>query len=66
MIKLNEEYRAASKAFKKKFGYGVPLRMIPPNVDNNELLKNIYHCIDCGEDTLLQSFDVHVDINDLI
>lgn len=61
MIKLTDEYRALSKNFKKCFGYGVPLSMIPQTADMNELVKNIEECIANNKDNLLEKYNISND-----
>ena len=66
MIQLTDEYRAIAKEYKKKFGYGVPLSMIPPTTETSDLIKNIEKCIEDNLDTLLEIYDVRVEEGDLI
>ena len=66
MIELTEEYRAVAKEFRKKFGYGVPLSMIPPTTDTADLIMQIKECIANNEDNLLQRYNVTVSEGDLI
>ncbi len=65
MIELTEEYRAIAKEFKKKFGYGVPLSMIPPTTDTSDLILQIEECISNGVDDLLQRYNVSLEEGDL-
>ena len=39
MIELTEEYKAIAKEYRKVFGYGVPLSMIPPTAETEEKSK---------------------------
>lgn len=41
MIKITDEYREVAKEYRKMFGYGVPLSMIPPTVDIDEFIKRV-------------------------
>lgn len=66
MIQLTDEYREAAKKYKKTFGYGVPLSMIPPIVETKDLIKSIEECIESGEDRLLEIYKVDVNEGDLI
>ena len=58
MIIPNDEYRTAAKRFKKQFGYGVPLDMIPMTADMNELIRNIEACVANQRDDLLSRYGV--------
>lgn len=58
MIELTDEYREAAKEFKKTFGYGVPLSMIPPTVTTNELISRIKECISTKKDDLLSDYQL--------
>lgn len=58
MIIPNDEYRAVAKHFKKQFGYGVPLDMIPMTADMNELIRNIEECVTNAHDDLLSRYGV--------
>lgn len=61
MIKLTDDYRAAARAFKKLFGYGVPLRMIPPTETTEGLVKNIHRCLDLRKDVLREIYHIRDD-----
>lgn len=58
MIELTDEYREAAKKYKKKFGYGVPLSMIPPTVSTEDLIVNLNQCVETGVDDLLERYYV--------
>lgn len=58
MIEITDEYRAVAKQFKKVFGYGIPLSMIPPTVNMVDLINNIKECVETRNDDLLQRFGV--------
>lgn len=58
MIEITEEYLQVAKEFKKKFGYGVPLSMIPPVSDTPTLIINIKECIENNKDDLLKRYNV--------
>jgi hypothetical protein len=66
MIQLSEEYKVIAKEYKKKFGYGVPLRMIPPTTETGDLILKIKECIDSGEDKLLEMYGVSLQEADLV
>lgn len=66
MIEFNNEYKEASKKFRKVFGYSVPTSMIPPTTDNATLIKYIEECISEGKDTLLEKYGVEIDEEMLI
>lgn len=66
MIELTDEYRAAAKAFKEKFGQGVPLAMIPPTTNTFDLIEKIRKCIETGNDTLLEQYGVVIKEGDLV
>ena len=59
MIQITDEYIAIAKEFKKVFGYGVPLAMIPPTADMDEFIRNVRKCIDEKKDDLLEQYHVH-------
>lgn len=65
MIELTEEYKAIAKEFRKTFGYGVPLSMIPPTTETSDLILQIKGCIDSGKDDLLQRYNVSLEDGDL-
>lgn len=58
MFEYTNEYKEISKQFRKTFGYGVPLSMIPSTVIMSDLIENIQKCIDNKEDNLLEMFGV--------
>ena len=66
MIELTEKYRAAAKTYRKAFGYGVPLSMIPPTVETDDLIRQIEDCVERQTDDLLTHYDVEVHAEDLI
>lgn len=66
MIQLNDELKEISKQFRKKFGYSVPMAMIPPTTDNVTLVKYIKECIENNKDDLLEKFGVRVNDKSLI
>lgn len=66
MIELTDEYKKIAMEYKKKFGYGVPLRMIPPTAATSDLIAKIKECIDSGEDNLLSLYGVSIEETDLI
>jgi len=66
MIELTEEYRSAAKEFRKSFGYGVPLSMIPPVTETLDLIKNLKECIANNKDDLLERYSVTVGESDFI
>lgn len=65
MIELTEEYRVAAKEYRKKFGYGVPLSMIPPTVNTSDLIQQIRECIEKGKDTLLEHYKIVINEEEL-
>lgn len=65
MIQITDEYKLAAKAFRTAFGYGVPLAMVPPRTDTDELIKLIGECIDEGSDNLLERLGVIRDFDSL-
>ena len=66
MITLTDEYKAVAKEYKKIFGYGVPLRMIPPTTDTNDLISKIKDCINSGKDNLLEAYGISLEETDLV
>lgn len=60
MIETTDEYRIAARAFKKKFGYGVPLSMIPDSADTMDLIDKLYKCIADGNDNLMELYGVEI------
>lgn len=66
MIELTDEYRAIAKQFRKKFGYGVPLSMIPPVAETFDLISKIRECIESEKDDLLERYNVEVTEGDLL
>lgn len=66
MIKITEEYLDAAKLFKRTFNYGVPLCMLPRDIDTEELIRNIMLCIDRNEDTLLSIYGVNIGRDELV
>lgn len=60
-MQITDEYRAAAKRFRERFGYGVPLRMIPQTADVRDVIKKINECIENGKDDLLAGFGVTED-----
>jgi len=52
MIQLTDEYRKYSNEFKKIFGYGVPLAMIPRKETTENLIENLVKCIEEKKDIL--------------
>lgn len=65
MIQLTDEYRAIAKEYKKTFGYGVPLSMIPPTTEMPDLIANIEKCIAEKKDNLLEIYGVEISEGDL-
>lgn len=59
MVQLTEEYMNISREFRKTFGYGVPLSVIPPTVGTDDLIEKIKECIDKKEDKLLEIYGIH-------
>lgn len=66
MIELTNEYREIAKCYKKMFGYGVPLSMIPPITEMTDLIAKIQECLDEEADTLLEKLGVKIDAHDLL
>lgn len=66
MIELTDEYRAIAKEYKKAFGYGVPLAMIPPTTETADLIAKIKECISDNKDDLLEKYGVVINEGDLI
>lgn len=66
MIQLTDEYRAIAKEYKKTFGYGVPLSMIPPTTEMPDLVANIEKCIENKSDNLLEIYGVKINEGDLL
>lgn len=58
MIELTDEYRESARKFRKNFGYGVPLKMIPSKTDTQELIKLIDLCVVNNKDDLLEKLGV--------
>lgn len=65
MIQITDEYRAIAKEYKKEFGYGVPLSMIPPTTEMSDLIANIKKCITEKNDNLLELYGVKMSEGDL-
>ena len=65
MIQITDEYREVAKRYKKEFGYGVPLSMIPPTTEMPDLISNIEKCIAEKKDSLLEMYGVKVNEGDL-
>jgi len=65
MIKITDEYREVAKEYRKMFGYGVPLSMIPPTVDMPDLLSKIKRCISENKDTLLEMYGIKINDGEL-
>lgn len=61
MIEITNEYKIVAKEYKKKFGYGVPLCMIPPTANMSDLIYNIKECIGTGIDDLLERYNVKIE-----
>lgn len=66
MIVPNDEYRAVARRFKKLFGYGVPLDMLPMTADMDELIRNIEDCIARQTDDLLPRYGVDTSRTDIL
>lgn len=66
MIQLTDEYRAVAKEYKKAFGYGVPLSMIPPTTQTADLINKIKECVADGKDTLLEKYGVNINEGDIL
>lgn len=66
MIELTEKYRAIAKEYRKAFGYGVPLSMIPPTVEIDDLISQIKDCVERGKDDLLTHYGVEIKEGDLV
>ena len=66
MIQFNDELKEASKQFRKKFGYSVPMAMIPPTTDNATLIRYLEECIETKKDDLLERFNVEVNDQSLV
>lgn len=66
MIELTEEYRKAAKSFRKKFGYGVPLSMLPPDVTTEDVIAKLLQCVEQENDDLLEQYGVENDTDILI
>lgn len=64
MIQVTDEYRVIAKEYKKIFGYGVPLSMIPPTAEMPDLIANIEKCIAEKKDNLLEIYGVKADEGD--
>ena len=58
MIEFTEEYKKAANRYKKTFGYGVPLAMIPPVATTSDLITKIEECIKANKDDLLNMYGV--------
>ena len=65
MIELTEEYRTAAEKFRKIFGYGVPLSMIPPITETSDLIMHLEECVNNNKDDLLERYDVILEEGDL-
>ena len=65
MIQVTDEYRAIAKEYKKVFGYGVPLSMIPPTTEMPDLIENIEKCIAEKKDSLLEIYGIKIEEGDL-
>jgi hypothetical protein len=57
LIVLDDEYKKVAAEFKKVFGYGVPLSMIPPVETNENLIKNLKKCIEQKKDLLAEIYN---------
>ena len=66
MIELTEEYKVAAKEFRKTFGYGVPLSMIPPTTETLDLILKVKECVENKTDNLLERYNVSVKSEELI
>lgn len=66
MFELTDEYRAIAKEYKRLFGYGVPLSMIPPTIETSDLISKIKECVCEQNDNLLEKYGVTVDEYDLM
>lgn len=60
MIELTDEYRNAARDFRKKFGYGVPLKMVPATTTTQELIDVLQFCINSDKDILLEKLGVSI------
>lgn len=58
MIKFTQEYIKIAKLFKNTFNYGVPLAMLPKDIDMDELIDNIKLCVETNKDNLLSIYGV--------
>jgi hypothetical protein len=56
LIELNEELTNAMKLFNKKLGKVIPLREIPPEVTNDELMDAINYSITNNQNILPERF----------
>lgn len=61
MIELTDDYRKSARLFRERFGYGIPLSMIPQVIETDELIKKIEQCVEQGKDNLLESLGVSED-----
>lgn len=66
MIELTEKYKAVAKEYRKVFGYGVPLSMIPPTIETDDLIRKIKDCVERGKDDLLSQCGVEIQEGNLI
>jgi len=58
MIQLTEEYRAAARAFKELFGYGVPLSLVSQTETTEGLIKTIQKCLELKKDIIRETYGV--------
>ena len=65
MIEFTEELKESAKEFRRTFGYSLPTSMIPPVIDNKELIEAIRNCIANKEDNLLEILGVEYE-NDIL
>lgn len=66
MIELTDEYKKTARMFREKFGYGVPLNMIPPTTKTDDLIESMERCIASGEDNLLDRYGIKIEDGDIL
>ena len=66
MFEYTDEYKEIAREFRKTFGYGVPLSMIPYTVNTSDLIDKIDICISNKKDTLLEMYGVSEEDDDIL
>lgn len=58
MIEITNELIEISNAFRKTFGYKIPLAMIPPTITTAQLIATAKECIEQKNDTLFDQLNI--------